>query len=65
MPRVCWGGREVCGEDGKTLSEAVHPAPHQSHREDLGGLLFLRNSFLERVLWESGRQPGLHRISFR
>lgn len=49
----------------KPLSEAVNPAPYQSHTEDLGGSLFLRNSFLERALWESGRQPGLRRISFR
>lgn len=49
----------------KPLSEAVHPAPHRSHTDDLGGLLFLRNSFLERALWESGSQPGLRRISFR
>ena len=38
----------------KPLSEAVHPAPHRSHTEDLGGLLFLRHILTEDSLPVSG-----------
>lgn len=51
MPPVCWGGGRSVVRMEKPLSEAVNPAPYQSHTEDLGGSLFLRNSFLERALW--------------